>query len=38
MSRKENIINNTIAYTLGNLGSKILAYVMVLVYTFYINT
>lgn len=38
MNREQKIIKNTIAYTIGNLGSKILAYVMVLVYTHYITS
>ncbi len=38
MSRKDTIIKNTIAYTIGNLGTKVLAYVMVLVYTHFIST
>lgn len=37
MNRMKKILKNTIAYTIGNFGSKILAYVMVLVYTHYIT-
>lgn len=38
MNRESKIIKNTIVYSIGNFGSKILAYVMVLVYTHYIST
>ena len=38
MSRESNILKNTAVYAVGNLGSKILAYIMVLVYTHYINS
>lgn len=37
MDRNKRIVNNTIVFAIGNFGSKILAYVMVLVYTHYIN-
>lgn len=37
MNRGRRIINNTIIYSAGNFGSRILAYVMVLVYTHYVN-
>ncbi len=36
MDRKEKLFKNTIAYTIGNFGTKILAYVLVLVYTHFI--
>lgn len=38
MNREKRIVKNTIAYTIGNFGSKILSYVMVLVYTHYITS
>lgn len=38
MNRSEKIIKNTVAYTIGNFGTKILSYVMVLVYTHFIST
>lgn len=38
MNRECKIIKNTIVYSIGNFGSKILAYVMVLVYTHYLST
>lgn len=38
MNREKKIVKNTIAYTIGNFGSKILAYIMVLVYTHYITS
>lgn len=37
MSRESNILKNTAVYAVGNFGSKILAYIMVLVYTHFIN-
>ena len=37
MDRNKKLVNNTIVFAIGNFGSKILAYVMVLVYTHYIN-
>lgn len=38
MDREKKIVKNTVAYTIGNFGSKILAYIMVLVYTHYITS
>lgn len=38
MDRGKKIVKNTVAYTVGNFGSKILAYIMVLVYTHYISS
>lgn len=38
MNRKNKIIKNTIAYTIGNFGSKVLSYIMVLVYTHFISS
>lgn len=38
MDRNQKIIKNTIAYTIGNFGSKILSYLMVLVYTHYVSS
>lgn len=38
MNREQRIVKNTIAYTIGNFGSKVLAYIMVLVYTHYITS
>lgn len=37
MSREGKILKNTAIYAVGNFGSKILAYVMVLVYTHFIS-
>lgn len=37
MSRESNILKNTAIYAIGNFGSKILAYIMVLVYTHFIT-
>lgn len=37
MNRNRKIVSNTIVFAIGNFGSKILTYVMVLVYTHYIN-
>lgn len=37
MSREGKIVKNIIVYSIGNFGSKILAYIMVLVYTHYIT-
>ena len=37
VSRENKILKNTIIYAVGNFGSKILAYIMVLVYTYYIG-
>lgn len=38
MNRNKVIFKNTIIFFIGNFGSKILAYIMVLVYTHYITT
>ena len=38
MSREKALIKKTAIYAIGNLGSKILAYIMVLVYSYYIST
>lgn len=37
MDRNKRIIKNTVVFAIGNFGSKILAYIMVLVYTYYIG-
>lgn len=37
MSREKTLVKKTIIYAIGNFGSKILAYVMVLVYTYFID-
>lgn len=37
MSQESNLARKTAIYAIGNIGSKILAYVMVLVYSYYIN-
>ena len=37
MDRNKRIVKNTIVFAIGNFGSKILAYIMVLVYTHYIG-
>lgn len=37
MNRNRKILTNTLVFAIGNFGSKILAYVMVLVYTHYIG-
>lgn len=36
MNKQSNLARNTLIYAIGNLGSKILSYVMVLVYSYYI--
>lgn len=38
MDRNRKIVNNTIIFAIGNFGSKVLSYVMVLIYTHYIDT
>lgn len=38
MDRNKTIVKNTVIFAIGNFGSKILAYVMVLVYTHFIST
>ena len=38
MSREKALIKKTAIYAIGNLGSKILAYIMVLIYSYYIST
>lgn len=38
MSKGSRLVKNTAIYAVGNFGSKILAYVMVLVYSYYIST
>lgn len=38
MDRNKAIVKNTIIFSIGNFGSKILSFVMVLVYTHYITT
>lgn len=37
MDRNKKLVNNTIVFAIGNFGSKVLAYIMVIVYTHYIN-
>lgn len=37
MSKESKLAKNTLIYAIGNFGSKILAYVMVLVYSYYIT-
>lgn len=37
MKKQTNLAKNTLIYAIGNFGSKILAYVMVLVYSYYIT-
>ncbi|MEJ8737277.1 oligosaccharide flippase family protein [Erysipelotrichaceae bacterium HCN-30851] len=37
MNHNSKLVRNTIIYGIGNLGSKILSYVMVLVYSYYIT-
>ncbi len=37
-TREKNILKNSIIFSIGNLGSKILSYVMVLVYTHFISS
>lgn len=37
MDRNKRIVKNTIVFSIGNFGSKILSYIMVLVYTHYIG-
>ena len=37
MSRERDILKNTAIYAIGNFGSKILVYVIVLIYTHYIT-
>lgn len=37
MDRNKKIVKNTIVFGIGNFGSKVLAYIMVLVYTHYIG-
>lgn len=37
-SRETRILKNSIIFTVGNLGSKVFSYVMVLVYTYFINS
>ena len=37
MDRNRKIVHNTIIFAIGNFGSKVLAYVMVLIYTHYID-
>lgn len=37
MSRESKLIKRTVIYAVGNFGSKILAYIMVLVYSYYIR-
>ncbi|MGN1381706.1 MAG: lipopolysaccharide biosynthesis protein [Eubacterium sp.] len=36
--RNKTILKNTVIFSIGNLGSKVLAYVMMLVYTHFIST
>lgn len=36
MDSEKTLIKNTVIYAIGNFGSKILAYVMVLIYSYYI--
>lgn len=38
MNRDKTIVKNTIIFSIGNFGSKVLSFVMVLVYTHYITT
>ena len=38
MDRNKTIVKNTIIFFIGNFGSKVLSFVMVLVYTHYITT
>ncbi len=37
MDRNRKIVNNTIIFAIGNFGSKVLSYIMVLIYTHYID-
>ena len=37
MSQSRKLIKNTLVYAIGNIGSKVLAYVMVLVYSHFIT-
>ena len=37
-SREKKILKNSLIFTVGNLGSKVFSYVMVLVYTYYISS
>lgn len=36
-SREKKILQNSLIFTVGNLGSKVFSYVMVLLYTYYIS-
>lgn len=38
MNQGKRLIKNTIIYAIGNIGAKILSYVMVLFYSYYIDT
>ena len=38
MNREKAIVKNTLIYSIGNFGSKVLSYIMVLVYTYYISS
>ena len=37
MDNKSRLANNTITYAIGNFGTKILSYIMVLVYSYFIT-
>ena len=37
MNREERIIKNSLVFAIGNLGSKVISYIIVLLYTYYIS-
>lgn len=38
MSKEKNLAKNTLLYAVGNIGSKVLSFLIVPLYTYYINT